>query len=363
MKKIILIILAASLLQTHVIAQNKALYTDYLDKVQLFDAGEFSELEHLPLKSYQIGNACIGYEDNADNFKVYYDNYTFSINSFVSDYTVTDNLVAYNLNSQLKVFDKGENTTLSVLVGSYKANDELVAFFDKQDMRFNVYWNGEIINLDDQLAGEATTEYTAGENTLIYLDSRNYLNLFYRGEIIELLYKDRAVSYKAGRDMVAWVEAPMNNFHVFYKGNFVQLETFEPKSYIVGDGFVAYIDSNDYLKVYDGNETVTVSFDTPGMYRVEDELLIYSVQNYFKVYWQGQSYTLENFIPKSYRYDMNLIAWEDEQGNLNVFDRGSRGTVSYEDITEYGCHGHTLYYSYGVKSNDIYWKGEIYTGE
>ncbi|MFP4663094.1 MAG: hypothetical protein ACLFM1_01580 [Bacteroidales bacterium] len=361
MKNIIFLLFGFCFLPGH--SQDLAVYTDYLDKVQLFDGGEFTELEHLPLKSYQIGNTCLGYEDNAENFKIYYNHYTHKINSFVSNYTVTDNLVAFNLNSQLKVFDQGNTETLSTLVGKYAVGDEMVAFFDRQQQIFKVYYMGEVFELYDGLAGDEATKFSVGENTMIYRDNRNYLNLFYQGEIFDLLYEDRAVSYKVGRDMAAWVEAPMNNFHVFHKGNFIELETFEPKSYSIGDGFLAYLDSNDYLKIYDGEEIITVTFDTPGMYEVIDELLIYTIQDYFKVYWQGQSYTLENFKPENYVCDMNILAWEDEQGNLKVFDRGRIGTISYEDINTLECHGHTVFYSYGVQSNDIYWHGDIYTGE
>lgn len=344
-------------------AQHLAVYTDYLGKVQLFDSGEFKELEHLPLKSFQIGDECLGYEDNAENFKIYYNNYTFNINSFVSDYIVTDHLVAYNLNNQLKVFDSGDNITLSVYTETYGAGDELVAFFDKQSKIFKVYYDGNIIELDDAIAALETTEYTVGENTMVYLNSRGHLHIFYKGDIIEMLYKDRAKSYKAGRDIVAFVESPMNSFQVFYKGEFMELENFEPKEYKLGDGFVAYIDSNDYLKIFEGNETKTISFDAPGMFEVEDELLIYTVQNYFKVYWNGKSYTLDSFIPDEYVYDGSLIAWENELGNLNVFDRGQTGIVSYDDLTSLTCHGSTVSFSYGVKSNDIYWNGEVYSGE
>ncbi|MDA3820507.1 MAG: hypothetical protein PF590_08625 [Candidatus Delongbacteria bacterium] len=141
-----------------VCSQDLAIYTDYLSKVQLFEGGEFKELEHLPLNSYQIGNECLGYEDNSENFKIYYNHYTFEINSFVSNYIVTDHLVAYNLNNQLKVFDSGDKITLSVYTDLYATGDELVAFFDKQNKIFKVYYNGEIIELDDALAGDEITE-------------------------------------------------------------------------------------------------------------------------------------------------------------------------------------------------------------
>lgn len=391
MKKIFLFI--TLLLSLSAFSQQMVVYSDYLGNVQLFDGGRFEEIEHMPLKTYKIGNSSIAYEDNANNFKIYYNHYAFSIADFVTKYHVTDNLIAYNLNSQLKVFDNGSNKTLSVQADdNYKVGDDLVAFYDKLSKIFSVYYNGEIIPLDDALASDEITKFDVGENTLVYKDAHGYLHIFYQEEVYELLFAERLKSYSVGRDVVAFVETPINNFQVFMQGEFYELESFEPRSYKVGDGFVAYIDLNDYLKVFNGEETVTVSFDASeidsfntsdtvsfnesnadtfdtlsfdesNIAYVEDELLIYSVQNYFKVYWNKNTYTLENYIPESYEYDQNIIAYIDEHGYLKVFDRGVQKILSYEPIKEFGCHGNLVYYSFGVKSNGIYWNGKIYSGE
>jgi hypothetical protein len=378
MKKIFLFL--TLLLSLSAFSQKLAVYTDYLGKVQLFDGGRFEEIEHMPLTTFKIGNSSIAYEDNSSNFKIYYNHYAFSIADFVTKYYVTDNLIAYNLNSQLKVFDNGDNKTLSVQADeNYKVGDDLVAFYDKLSKIFSVYYNGEIIPLDDALASDEITQFDVGENTLVYKDAHGYLHIFYQGEVYELLFAERAKSYSLGRDVVAFVETPINNFQVFMRGEFYELESFEPRSYKVGDGFVAYIDFNDYLKVFNGEETVTVSFDASeidsfdtsdtvsfdesNIAYVEDELLIYSVQNYFKVYWKGNTYTLENYIPESYEYDFNMIAYIDEHGYLKVFDRGVQKILSYEEIKDFGCHGNVVYYSFGVKSNGIYWNGKIYSGD
>ena len=344
-------------------AQQLAVYNDYLNKVQLFDGGNFKEIEHLPLTSYQIGNNALAYEDNASSFKIYYNRYVFNISDFVSSYTATDNLIAFNLNSQLKVFDKGNTKTLTVRSGEYKTGDELIAFYDNQNHIFKVYFRGEIIELDDILTSEDDPEFEVGENTLVYKDTQGYLHIFYDGNVYDLLFGERTKEYKTGRDIVAFVETPINNFQAFYAGEFVELKSFEPKSFKMGDGFVAYIDSNDYLKLFNGEEVITVSFDAPDMYEVADELLVFTVQNYFKVFWRGKVYTLESHIPESFEMDHNILAYIDERGYLKVFDRGVQKTLSYEQINEFKCHGNTVYYSYGVKSNDIYYNGEIYSGE
>jgi len=75
MRIILIILLTAQVVMLK--AQHLAIYNDYLDKVQLFNAGNFEEIEHLPLKSYQIGNNAVAYEDNSGSFKVYYNQYLY----------------------------------------------------------------------------------------------------------------------------------------------------------------------------------------------------------------------------------------------------------------------------------------------
>ncbi|NLA23894.1 MAG: hypothetical protein GX879_02905, partial [Bacteroidales bacterium] len=67
-------------------AQNLSIYSDYLDRVYVFDNGQTKQIEHLPIKSYKIGDNAIAYEDNTGNFKVYQNNYLHKISSFVNEY-------------------------------------------------------------------------------------------------------------------------------------------------------------------------------------------------------------------------------------------------------------------------------------
>lgn len=357
----ILALVIASIFNTSSKAQNLSLYTDYLDKVYVFDNGVTKQIEHLPIKSYQIGNNTIAYEDNSGNFKVYYDNYTFTLSGFVSEYFNTDNLVIYRLNTQLKVFDKGQNISLTTSVGAFAGNDDLVIFFDNQEQKLKAYYEGKVYELDDALAADEMNDFIAGEDVIIYKDTEGYYNIFYDGKIIQLLYGERTKSFKSGRGILAFVEDPMNNFQVFYNEEFIELDGFEPQSYQTGDYMVAYVDANYYLKVFYRGEDITISFDMPGFYKTVDELILFSVQNYFKVFWQGHVYTLESYIPNKYVANNNIIAYIDEHGYLKVFEQGKASVVSYEQIKDFEINGSAVNYSFGVHSQNIYFEGETFT--
>lgn len=342
-------------------AQNLSLYSDYLNKVYIFNNGITRQVEHLPLRSYQIGNQAIAYEDNAGNFKVFQNNYLHNVSAFVSQYIVTDNLIIYRLNSQLKVFDNGQNKSLCTTAKAFAGSDEVVIFFDDLQYKLMAYYNSELFELDDALNCDSLDDFICGENTIVYRDSKDYYHIFYKGEIFDLPYYERIKSYKAGRDIAAFVEGPMNNFQVFYNDDIFELESFEPVSYNCGDGLLAYTNVDNYLKVFNGGKVITLSFDKPGFFSVVDEMVIFSVQNDFKVFVNGQTYTLENYIPEKYLANNQVIVYTDDRGCLKIFENGSAKIISYEKITGYELHGNTVYYSFGVQSENIYSKGKITT--
>ncbi len=348
---------------TNLYAQNISFFNDYLDNVQIFDNGNVKQIEHLPFKNFQVSNHALAYEDNSGNFKIYHNHYLHKINNFVSKYQISDNLIGYNLNTQLKVFDNGTDKNLSLNMKEYFVDDDIVVWYDDFEKMLKVYSNEEIYDLDDALATDTMHPVLLGENTVAFVDSKDYMNIFYDGIIDKVCYAERIKTIDAGRDIVAFVEEPIDNFQVFYFGEFIELETFEPISYKTGDRFVAYIDANNYLKVFSNYKTQTISFDKPDFYEVEDELMIFSVQNYFKVYYNGNVYTLESYIPNEYKMNNNVLGYFDQMGNLKFFDGEKTTTISYESITDFDIHGNLIKYKFGVNSEHIYFDDKTYKND
>ena len=344
-------------------SQNLAILSDYLNRVLIFDNGEMKQVEHLPIRSYQTGNNSIAYEDNLGSLKIYHNNYTFNASNFVSEYRVTNNLIAFRLNRQLKVFDNGNIKTMGVSVPYWEVNDDVLVWFDDLDRKLNVYYGHKVFELDDALASDDLKDFQTGKNTVVFTDSRNNVNIFYQGEIFEVFYKDRAKSIKAGQDIVAFVEEPMNNFQIFYKGDFYEVEPFEPISYQVADGILAYVDNSNYLKVFYNYKFSTISMHSPNFYHAVDKLIVYGVQNYFKVYYDGKEYTLENFIPNQYLVKNNVVVYTDQHGNLKYFKEGKTEVISYEHLTGFELQGSCVKYSFGVRSENIYSKGKTYRND
>ncbi|MCK9255700.1 MAG: hypothetical protein GX793_08340 [Bacteroidales bacterium] len=352
-----------SSMKSNVNAQNISFLTDYLNNVSVFDNGNLKQVEHLPIKSYIVGNNMFAYEDNAGNFKIYHNHFLHKLSSFASSYMVSDNLAAWKMNTQLKVFDKGSSLTLSTMAQEYFLSDDIVVWFDDYEKKLKAYYNKEIYELDDALATGSSNEVFISENIVAFVASQGYLGVFYEGEIEDLGYYDRIKSLEIGRDIIAFVEEPLNNFQVYYFGDISDIESFEPNSYKTGDSFVAYVDANKYLKVFYNYKVETISFDEPNFYEVADELMVFGVQNYFKVWYKGQVFTLDSHIPQNYKINNNVAAWIDQLGYLKFFDGQKVETISYEKIENFEIHGSCVKYSFGVHSENIYFQAKTYKND
>ncbi len=361
--KLCLICFVAIFATSIIKAQDISFLNDYLNNVQVFSDGKLKQTEHLPMKSYIVSNNMLAYEDNAGNFKIFHNHYLHQVSSFASTYQVSDNLAALSMNTQLKVFDDGIVKNLTVNLTSYYLGDDVLVWFDNYEKRLKAYYNKEVYDLDDALATGVMGMVTIGENIVAFVDSQGYLNVFYEGEIENICFAERVKSIAAGRDIVAFVEEPVNNFQVYYFGDLTELENFEPISYKTGDCFVAYVDANNYLKVFYNFKKETVSFDKPDFYETTDALMVFGVQNYFKVWYDGRIYTLESYIPEDYKMNNNVVAWIDQLGNLKFFDGEKTETISYEKVTGFEIHGSIVKYSFGVNSEHIYSKGKTYKND
>lgn len=344
-------------------SQNISFLNNYLGNVMIFDNGKIKQIEHLPLRSHKIGNIIMAYEDNAGNFKIYYNEFVNSISNFVSEYFVSDTYVVFRLNTQLKVFDHGTVKTLSVYSPKFSLGNDLILWFDDIEKRLKAYYDNKIYELDDALASGTYKEFTAVENIGAFHDNQGYFNVFFEGNIEKICFSNRLKSFSANRNIIAYIEEPVNAFRIFYFGEIIDLENFEPQSFKTGHDFVVYIDASNYLKIFYDFKTEIISFDKPIFYEAVDDLVVFAVQNYFKVYHKGNVYTLENYIPEEYKCNNNVLVYKDQMGYLKFFDGNKIETITYEKVTDFDLHGSLPKFKYGVNSESIYFNSKLYNND
>ena len=340
-------------------SQTLSAFTDYRGYFYVFDDGHSQMLEYFPPQSYKVGGACLAYLDNRGVFKIFFKNNKITLEKYrVTNYFSTNNLLVYTLESQLVVFDKGKRLTLVYHPDFYMFGDSIVAFYDEASSYLKAYYDGEVVEIEAGLSGRPMKSMVVGDNLFAYVDQADYFKIFYRGNLIEESYRPN--NYKVGGNIVAYVTEAELEFKVFYKGATFYVENFEPQSYWAGEDMVAYVDETGSFKVYYKGEVLEISSFEPEFYYIKTNMLVYSEGDFLKVFTDGQSHTLANYIPEKYYVHRNVVAFVDEQDQLQGFYKGQLETISYEKLNNIEIFGNAVSFEIGIHANKTYYKGTVY---
>ena len=348
------------LFPTQAFSQGLAAYTDFRDHFYVFDNGNFRQLEHLPVMSFKVGKWCVAYRRNNGALMVYHNGQKRELSRVVRDYRVTEGLLVYTYNDNLFVYDGREKKNLTMNAPYYKADEDMVAYYDQIDKMFKAYYKGSVFDVESALSTPPVSNFEVGDNILAYVDPNDYLNAFFEGSTQRLMLLQGRPLYKADKNIVAYYDVSRSVFklhHVFGKR---ELGFFRPESFKLTDNRVIYVDNTGNFMVYENDEVRTLSTNTPEFYMAHDSILVYEEQNYFKVYYDGRIYTLENFIPSQIKYGYNTLAYLNERNHLRVFRNGRVKTVSYEPVNSFEVYWDVVWYNVGVNSNKVYYKGKVY---
>ncbi len=345
--------------QGSLLAQGLNAYSDYRDHFFVFNKGASQQLEHLKVKSYQVGHECVAWEDNVGNLKAWYNGKKVTLEkAWHGEYVVTDNMVVY-LNGQiLRVFDKGEVHELTYRSGPYVAGDRVVAFLDENYLMLKVYEDGRIQELENIALGDVKG-FKVGENTVGYITYNDKFRIYYNGQIADI---DEYVppSYKCGKDAAAYVDASTGMFKAFITARSFKLDAFAPESYQVGDSLVAFVASDGNFNIVTGKTIREAEPYKPDFYKTEDRVVAYGRNGFFYAHVGGKSYQLESFIPEEYRMDGNHIAWLDQANRIKWLHNGEIETVSYEGSKAFDVNGDTVSFSDNSGQTRIYYNKKVY---
>ncbi len=340
-------------------SQDLSAYTDYRGNLQVFDKGLYRQIEYLPVKSYKIGGNSVAFIDNKNDFKIYYDGQTFPlVNAADFSYFVTDNITAFRVGQVLYAFDKGEKKTLCYYDSIMVVNDSVLVYFDESQSSLNIYYNGRIANVEDAFLSKPKSIKT-GSNIVAWVNQSDYFTIFYHGTTITL-DNIAPLKYEAGRDIVAYVDDYERRFRLFYKGEKAVVEDFVPDSFKVGFGIMAYVDNLGSFRVFNNGATKKLLSDRPDFFYVKGNVVVYSYNYSFNVYYNGEVTTLQNRTPKDFQVGNEGVAWLDDSGRLQLFHKGKIYTVSYEVINKYNLNGNVLKYEVGNNTSLIFYNGKNY---
>jgi hypothetical protein len=351
----------ALLISVTSLAQQLGAFTDFEKKFFIFDQGTFRQLEFQPVKSFGIGDHCVAYVTDGDYLKAYANHLSYDVSPAVTSYIVTNQIVCFQIGTQLYSFENGQKNLLSKFVGKYQANDSLIAFFDTGNRYFLVYYHYNTYQLEDGIIYRDDQLFKTGTNILAYVDAFQNFKVFYRGKVSDLFKITQTLNIEAGRNILAFVDPGTEKFQAFYNGDIIDLEQFAPKSFQAGYEKIAYVDQMDNFKIFDNGNQVDLGSYAPDVYLLKDNILMYALQNHTYVYMNGETYPIENYIPVDYQVDGSRMAYIDQNGHLALFENGEKQILSYEAIKQYNLSGEVVIFTEGVNTVKVYYQQKTYT--
>jgi hypothetical protein len=247
---------------------------------------------------------------------------------------------------------------LLLLLPLANAGGQTLAAFQDNQKRFMVFDNGKII----QAEYLPVKDFSVGGSCILYIDNRSHLKMYYQGEIttlevggvsqfealdylavyavgsiVKIIEKGRvttvtthALRYQAQDSLVTFYDQNRELLALYYKGRIVVLEdglAGKPyDNFRSGDNMVAYVSTRTWeLRAFHKGliEILEPSF-SGGNFKCGRDIVAYVTpyEQKFKVFWQGQSFELEEFPPQSYQVGDGLVAYVDNTGSFKVFKQG-----------------------------------------
>jgi hypothetical protein len=347
---------------TRLDAQNVTAFLDYMDRLMVFDKGIFTQIEPQKPKSILFGGNSVVYSDVRDDLKVYRNGKVETIEQASGiEPIVTDHFVGFTVAGILKVND-GRTRMLCPNVGVHLVEDSLAAFKDEVNQTVNVYYRGETVKLEDQLAGNSVVQWKSGDNILAWVSNYDRLfKAFYQGTTYQLSDLVTEMDFQCGLDMVAYRDAYDHTFKVFHKGTIYDLEERMPQRYQVGKGVLAWLDLTGSLKVFEGGHVHTAMTFEPQRWAVVDSLLVIEDQAFFNVFSNGTLHTVERVVPKNWQVSWGNLAYVDVDQTLKVWHHGkSEVVVRGQPVQEYRLDRGVLLARLNNRSARIWWRGRTY---
>lgn len=345
------------------LAQPLSAYVNQDGRFYVFDDFNITQADYLQPLSYQIGRTCVPFIANTKSFKIYYNGKTQQINDgYTTDFYVTNNIVVFKNQATLYVFDNGVIKNLANYNVSFAYGDSLVAYFDERAYTYNLYYNGKIIQLEENSLGNPVKLSAAGANIFAWVTIYDQMNIFYNGEI----YNQESQApqmLNAGKDIVIYRDY-YNDLKVFYKGETFDLGSVpagngmaKKASALIGNDMAAFIDNTEELKIFYAGKIIETGVTNPLMIRMKDNMLVFEDgTGGISVFYEGKITHLENFIPTKMELSENSLYYFTQSNEIRFFTFGNMVELPMQQYDDIHLNFDVLQVKTGFNSFNFYYK-------
>lgn len=336
-------------------SQSIGAFEDVRNFFYVFDDGKIVQLESQKVQDFKVARNFLVWINIQGQFKIYEGGYTkVLLENAPSFYGITDNLMLYEMNGQVFVYEYRRSRNVASFVKDYAFGDSIISFLDWNN-GLNVYYRARSRNL----AVFDIEQRVVGKNVVAYVDNVGEFRCFHAGEVFDLDYLV-PVSFKVGRNTVAFVDN-YNRFKIYHKGNIVTADPFPPRSYQTGDDLVAWVNRNGQFMVFEDGIIQQVEDINPTKFTVNDAIVAYELPNqHFKAFYKGRVFDLESYIPESYKSDNEVLVWVDYMNNLKALYHGEVVTPANRIVRDFEVYLDVIVSDVNMMRPQFYYQGKIY---
>lgn len=298
-------------------------FYDFNNHFYVFDKGNTLKLESNRVDSIKVGNDYLAYIDKQSNLKVYSNGETKIIEESVPRIIVaTAYALVYKMERRLMIYQNGIKTQLASWADRFFAGDSIVTWQTSPSLDIMAYENGEIKTIEVAVSTKVIKGGRAGKNIFAYSDLNNNFKIYYKGQVIETQAADIR-NYKCGRDVVAYIDRFNSTFNVFDKGNIETISSRLPQNYSVSENIISYLDVDNNFMVYFKGESIKLESYEPTFYQVKNNVIVYYYKPELKLFYEGKVYELEKIIEqKNIVIGVNSALYLDNAGRAKYFYKG-----------------------------------------
>ena len=256
----------------------------------VFDKGKEKQLS-LFLSSYKAGDNIIAFKDSRyDLLKVYYNGEVheleYTLVSKMGDFDAGDNVVAYiNGSRYFKVFSQGETMELSNWEPiKYLCGKDMVAYVDGGNNELKLFVVDKLVKLENF----PPLSMQMGDDIFAYVSDESAFKIYTKGKLLKI--ESYAPDYYNVKDNIAAFFIN-NRFQVFYNGERFELENVQPRSTVISNNCMAYVDNAGRLKLFSDGKTRQVTTDGIQSYELNGDILKFVDSGGLqRIYYNGKIY-------------------------------------------------------------------------
>lgn len=202
-----------------------------------------------------------------------------------------------------------ETAVSSNVINSGKTGTNIFAYTDITNS-FKIYYGGHVF----ETGASNIRNYKCGKNIVAYVDRfNNTFNVFYNNEI-KIISDHIPKSYTVAANMVSYVDWS-DNFMLYYNGKTIQLETYVPTTHTAKDNLIVYYNDVELKILYGGQTYIVDKFiGQQNVLMGPNSAMYLDNNNRPKYFYKGKTYS--DFMTETVN-DMSLV-WD-----LPVFRYGT----------------------------------------